>query len=107
MVANNKHQILEAVDCDTARLYGPLDLAAKYLLEVKSKYPNATLEEHWTGYENMEMRFSWYRDETDNEMQDRLEQEAFAKKLADDQRRKDEEKATRRKQYLALKKEFG
>ena len=106
-MGQKRGHILEVVTCDTDRLYGPLDLAAKYLLEVKSKHPKAELEEHWSGYETMEMRFSWYRDETDEEMQDRIEREAFAKKLADERDKKEAEKDKRRKQYLALKREFG
>jgi hypothetical protein len=54
-------------ECDTDRLYGPLDNAIAYLREVYEQHPQATLDEHWTGYEDMEMRFAWNELQSDEE----------------------------------------
>ena len=100
-------QILVTVDCDMGRLYGKLTDAIEYLQEIHAKYPEAELEEHWTSYEDMEMRFVWYRDETADEKSERLnierrEAEAAAKlKAARDAQEK------RRAEWLKLNKEFG
>lgn len=67
-----------AIDCDTSRLYGPLADAIAYLQEVLAAHPEAaglSLDEHWTGYEDMEMRFVYARPETDEEYERRLQLE--------------------------------
>ena len=102
-----RKKVLETLGCDTARLYGDLLEAAYYLIEVHAKHPNATLEEHWTGYEDMEMRFSWSRPETDEEMRERAEHEAATARFEAAQREKAKAREERRKIYLALKREFG
>ena len=95
------------VDCDTNRLYGDLPTAIKYLTEIHEKYPTARLNEHWVGHEDMEMRFVFYRDETEKEIGDRLEKE---QKQRDHNRRMleaEEQRAKRRKEYYRLREEFG
>lgn len=97
------------VDCDTKRLYGTIDEAIKYLQEVKEAHKgiDIQLDECWTGYEDMHMRFVYSRPETDKEYADRRKQEqAEARRKA--QRDKEErELAQRRNQYERLKREFG
>jgi hypothetical protein len=69
--------VLMTFDADTEKLYHrDLRVAAAYLLDIATRYEGAFLEEHWTGYETMEMRFGLYREETDEEYRDRLETEA-------------------------------
>jgi hypothetical protein len=60
------------VDCDTDKLYGRLDVAIQYLKDIQAQYPDAELEEKWTGYETMYMRFVYITPETDEEYQRRL-----------------------------------
>ena len=107
MKDNKRGSICEYIACDTDRLYGSLPDAIRYLREIHAKHPDATLHEKWTGYEDMQMAFSWERPETDEEMSSRLKAEALHRKLEDEKRRKDAEKAARREQYLKLKREFG
>lgn len=61
------------LSCDTDKLYGSLDTAIKYLQSVKKTHPQASLDEHWTGYEDMQMRFVWSEIETDDEHLSKLE----------------------------------
>lgn len=66
------------IDCDTDKLYHhDLGVAIQYLVEIKTQYPNASLDEKWTGYEDMYMRFVYDRPETDDEYYDRLQSELF------------------------------
>jgi len=75
-----KKQVLQVVDCDTTRLFNvDLKKAANYLLEVYEEHPMAELDEHWTGYEDMEIRFIYYRMETDEECKAREYREAQQK----------------------------
>jgi hypothetical protein len=107
MTKDKRREVLETLDCDTERLYGTLDQAIAYLKEVRETHPQATLEEHWTGYQDMEMRFSWSRPETDEEMQHRVEQERAQERFKAEQRKKETAREERRKQYLKLQQEFG
>lgn len=86
----------------------PLAKAAKYLTELAKKLPaDATLEEYWYGYEDMYIRVTSFRDETNEERQRREEQERWALELAKKQKEKDKKRAERLKEYHKLKKEFG
>jgi len=105
--ATNRLKIEERIDCDTSRLYNSLDDAIKYLQHIKSIYPTASLDEHWTGYEDMEMTFVFYRDETDDEMLARLEKIKRDEERAAEEREKAALREQRYKQYASLKKEFG
>jgi hypothetical protein len=90
-------------DCDIERLYGPLDTAIAYLEEIKTQQPDARLDEHWFDYESMELRWVWYSEETDEELEARLErmkQEERTKNLLD---RKIKERADILKQIETLK----
>jgi hypothetical protein len=70
MKQGQKQNVEVREDVDTERLYGNIDGAIKYLEEIRDKFKgtNITLDEHWTGYENMEMNFLWTRLETDEEL---------------------------------------
>lgn len=95
------------IDADRERLYGPILEAIAYLREVHAQHPNAELDEHWTGYEDMDMTFVWHRQETDDEFQARQKQIAEEDRRAELQQREAETKSHRRKQWERLKREFG
>jgi len=78
----------EEIDADTGKLYGPISEAIKYLQEVQKQHPTATLDEKWTGYEDMYMRFVWTREENDKEYEDRMkvQQRVEANRLKEKQR---------------------
>lgn len=100
----------ERVDVDTKRLYGSLDDAILYMTEIRDQYRGVdiTLDEHWTGYEDMEMTFVYQREETDTEFACRLRQieadrrYAAEKKRLADQREKDLEELARLKSKLGI-----
>lgn len=101
-------KILQSKDADTQRLYGTLDDAISYLQEMKAKLPaDASLEEHWTGYEDMELRFVWYREETDVEYLDRMSAEEERRREEIRKKEEDRQKAERRKAWEELNREFG
>lgn len=100
-------RVTQVVECDTTRLYGPMSLAIAYLEEVYSEYPDAQLDEHWYGYESMEMRFTFLRDETDAEYQARLDQIALVEKNRKRKAREDQTRKQKLTQYNKLKRELG
>jgi len=62
------------IDCDTEKLYhSDLGVAIQYLVDIKAQYPKASLDEKWTGYEDMYMRFVYTRPETTDEFYRRLQ----------------------------------
>lgn len=76
-----KKTISVEVNCDIGRLYGTLNEAVIYLREMMAMLPaDASLEEMWTGYEDMHMAFTYSRLETDAEYNNRLELEASREK---------------------------
>lgn len=108
MKTPQKLTIYEPIDCDIDKLFN-VDLreAAEYLLSVYKKYPNAALDEHWTGYEDMEIRFLVEREETDEEFFHRLRLEAEQKRiqaLVDEVNKKHQEKE---KQFKQMANELG
>lgn len=105
----NKHlQILETFDCNTDRMYSPnLKVAIAYLQEIDATYPGVSLEEHWYGYESMELRFVRYRPENNAEYDARMQREESNRKAAEFAKDKEHQKELRRKEYLKLKREFG
>ncbi len=54
-VERAKQRLTVGVDCDTKRLYGDIAGAIAYLKEIAEQYKGTdiTLEEEWTGYEDM------------------------------------------------------
>lgn len=101
--------IVETFAADTSRLYGSLDEAIAYLKEVNERYAGTdiSLEECWYGYDNMEMVFTYTREETAQERArrkalEREQEEARARDRA--QRAEREEKLAA---YNKLKKELG
>jgi hypothetical protein len=82
------------VDCDTQRLYGSIDEAIAYMNEIRDQYrgTNIGLDEKWTGYEDMHMRFAYTREENDAEYARRMEvlERDIARKA--EERRKEEER---------------
>jgi hypothetical protein len=102
-----KKFVTEYLDCDTSRLYDDLPKAIEYLKEVHQKYPEASLHEHWTGYEDMEMVFIYSRPETEEEEKTRLRLERQKK----EEERRAAEEHIKRQEKLALlnklKRELG
>lgn len=92
---------------DTARLYGPLPEAIKYLQEVMAEFPTAELGEHWAGHEDMELQFSYQRAETAAEVDKRLADERRLREAV----RQDAERVAKRmvklKEFNRLKRELG
>lgn len=100
------------VDADTDRLYGDIDKAILYLAEVRDQYQGKTLDgisldEHWTGYEDMEMTFVYYREETDEELSRRLEQEAAEKRYQEKLNRESEQRSKDVKELKRLASKLG
>jgi hypothetical protein len=99
------------IDVDRDRLYGGIDDAIKYLQEIKEQYrgTNIGLDEHWTGYEDMDMTLLYSRDETDEEFSRRLEMEererqyALAQRKREDERKKDFRELERLKSKLGVR----
>lgn len=106
---NEKQTVEVAIECDTDRLYGSLGTAIKYLQEIRDKHKGKgiILDEHWFGYEDMELRFLYYRDETDAELNDRIEQERSRAEQAAEEKREKLEREAKFKQYNDLKDELG
>jgi hypothetical protein len=108
----NERKLVEVeVDCETNRLYGSLDGAIAYLQEIKEQYKdtNIVLDENWTGYEDMQMRFVYTRLENDEEYEARIAQEKrlaaaheYMRK-AEEHRKKDLEELNRLKSKLGLR----
>lgn len=88
----------QALTCNVDRLYGPMADTIKYLQEIHEAFPEAQLEENWTGYEDMEIRFAFMRAENDDEF--------AARKTAERERRSEAAKlaAWRKKDEAALAK---
>lgn len=104
---NKKLIVEEVLNCDTARLYGSLSNAIDYLKEIQVKYPDASLHEHWTGYEDMTMSFLHTRPETDKEMEIRIQREEYDRKI---QQQEDQRKKQRQEDFKkleALKRKLG
>lgn len=84
-------KVNQIVGADLERLYGPLDKAIEYLKEMADEHKGTdiSLYENWTGYEDMEMSFSFTRSETDKEYNDRQAKEKkFLKDKADEEAKK-------------------
>ena len=95
-ISKARIQVEVEVDCDTNRLYGNIQDAIKYLQEVAKNYPGIVLDEHWTGYEDMEMRFVYYREENDDEYNLRMKYEEVVR----ERNRKAQQEAARRKEIM-------
>ncbi len=95
------------VRVDPDRLYGPLDGAIDYLREIQAKHPIATLAEHWTGYEDMRLVFSWFEPETDEEFEARVAAEESRSQAAEASRTKEAGRDAARKQIADLKAKHG
>lgn len=96
-MANEKKKVERQLDVDTNRLYGTLSEAIAYLQEVQSANkdkPDLSLTENWTGYEYMDMIFTYSTLETDEEFEFRLQLEEY--------RRKEVEKAAAREKQRQL-----
>lgn len=100
-----KQWVTVRVDANTERLYGSLDDAILYLSEVREQYRGfaISLDEHWTGYEDMEMTLVYQREETDQEFAHRLRAEEDVRLRAQEKQRKDAERAAILKQIEGLK----
>lgn len=72
------------LDLDTNKLYDDLPKAIAYLQQIASQHsdkPDLHIEEKWIGYEDMYLRFTYHRLETDEEYNSRMEiEEAEARR---------------------------
>ncbi len=96
-----------AFDADTERLYGDLTDMLAYVTEIRSRYPNARLAEHWTGYETMEMVFVYSRQETDAEYEERMRSEEEMRESAERERAREKAHAAKVAEYQRLRRELG
>lgn len=95
-------KVLRRVVVDTSKLYDTLDKAIRYLQEVKKLYPKAELNECWYGYEDMDLVFEYYEEETDAEYKERIEELKRKQKKAEEDKKRQEEKKRLLKQKAAL-----
>lgn len=104
-----KKNISIEVECDWHALYGPIDEAIKYLESIKKQYPNTdiSLTEMWDGYENMRMVFTYSREETDEEAENRIREEEAKKQRLKEAAEKEQQRAAKIEQYHKLKRELG
>lgn len=104
-----REKVLVEHPFDWARVEGcTLMEAARYLLALAPTLPvDARIDEHWTGYEVMKIRVISYRDETDPEMDRRLEAERISREATIKRLENERARNERRLKYLELKKEFG
>ena len=107
MTKTQRRDIMMELPCDTARLYGDLKQAAAYLLEVHAAHPTAQLDESWLGHEIMEMRFIYYRPETDEELAARHEAEAATERYREAERKRKAEREEKERQLRDLARELG
>jgi hypothetical protein len=105
----DKQRVTVAVDCDTQRLYGRIGEAIGYLKEIAEQYKDTdiSLSENWTGYEDMEMRFEYTREETDGEFAARAEQERYKKKCAAEEAARVRARREKEQQFEQLRRELG
>lgn len=98
------------VECDTERLYGSIEDAITYLLEMRQLHGHETgfgLQEKWTGYEDMHMAFTYSRIETDEEYDERLREEERERKWEEAQKLKEKERERDREEYERLRRRHG
>lgn len=72
-----KKMIERIVNAENDRLFTKLDDVIAYLQKMKNDHPGKTLflDDHWTGYEDVEYRFFYSELETDEEHQSRVSSE--------------------------------
>ncbi len=106
---SEKRTIDQEVDCDTGRLYGDIDGAIAYLIEMRDRHrgTDISLDEHWTGYEDMEMRFVYSRLETDEEFAQRLEDEERIRRVAEAERTREAQRKRDLDEYKRLGQRLG
>jgi K+/H+ antiporter YhaU regulatory subunit KhtT len=99
--------VIEHDEFDWGKVEGvTLKEAAAYLARMAEKLPpDAFIDEHWTGYEDMKIRVISLRKETDQEYAVRKQQEE-SKEVAARIEKEAAERAKRLAQYNQLKKEF-
>lgn len=102
-----KRIIIRRDDVDTVKLYGPLKEAGLYLLELAEKYPDGSLDEHWTGYEDMEMTILFTSEETDDEERHRIAAEKYAKEREEREKNLKKSREKDLKEYNRLKNKLG
>lgn len=93
------------IACDTDKLYGPLSQAIDYLKTIQKTHPQASLDEHWTGYEDMYMRFAWSEEETDQEYLKNLQSCLWDRKRKEEKH--NQEIADKQKRIAKLEKELS
>lgn len=109
MKNKNQTKIEERFNVDKNRLYGNLNDTIKYLQEIKEKYSgiDIRLDEHWTGYEDMDMTFVYNRDETREETLTRLEIEEQNQRYAREQRKREETRKADLAELKRLREKLG
>lgn len=96
-----------AFDADTDRLFGNLDGAISYLEDIRSRYPDAELDENRTGHETSRIVFVYSRLETDEEYRSRQDDEDRMRERAEEQRAREKAHAEKVKEYQRLGRELG
>jgi hypothetical protein len=100
---NDRLTIEQEINCDYAKLFNnDLNVAISYLSEMHSKYSHLgtiSLDECWTGYEEMHMRFVLTRLENDEEYNHRLK---FEQEIAETKKLKQRQQIEEKKQKALL-----
>lgn len=104
----SRQTIEEKIDADTGRLYGPIDGAIQYLKDMKAKYGSGvSLDEHWSGYEDMDMVFVFTREETDAEMNRRIGIEKERERMAAEEAKRVKARKADMAELERLKRKLG
>ena len=105
-----RKQVEVVIDCDTNRLYSSsIDETIKYLIEVRdaNQGRSIVLDEHWSGYENMEMRFVYYREENDAEYEHRIKLEEYRAQVASQAAAREKSRVADLAEFNRLRKKLG
>lgn len=107
---NKERQVVDVlIDVDTNKLYGPLPEAIRYLQDIRDSIRGheISLYENWTGYETMNMCFTYQRLETDQEYEDRLNRERLYEQAYQQEIARLSDRKKKEAEYERLKRELG
>lgn len=90
-----KHKVKVSMEIDVPT--GKASSIIKQMQDLIDMYGDVEIEEKWSGYEDNYFEATYYRDETPEELEDRLENEKY-------EREKAEIEKTRRKEEAELEK---
>ena len=110
MVDRSRKIVVRELSCDTGKLYASLPEAIAYLQQIAAQHsdkPDLSLDEHWTGYEDMDMRFTYTGPESDEDYNRRIIQEEYQEKRDREAAEKCAKQKSYEKEQAALKRKYG